>query len=86
MNEKKMNFLFRGDAFIPDFEKYFSKKHSELRKKMQERNKRIEIKEFSYRIINHWEQNGLVEVDREGGTGWRKYSVCDLIWMKIKKS
>ena len=44
---------------------------------------RIDSDDFSYRIINHWEKNGLLLNIRPDGKGWRRYSVIDLLWINI---
>jgi DNA-binding transcriptional MerR regulator len=39
---------------------------------------------ISYRLINHWEQNGIVDVERGiDGKGWRKFSFMDQIWIRL---
>jgi DNA-binding transcriptional MerR regulator len=39
---------------------------------------------LSYRLINHWEQNGIIEVERGvDGKGWRKISFMDQIWIRL---
>lgn len=60
------------------------KRKLEGRKILNLRNKGIENIGLSYRIINHWEKNGLIDVERgENGNGWRKYSFMDQIWLMI---
>ena len=50
----------------------------------------LNVKELSvsftgqtYRIINHWENAGLLDDNRESENGWRKYSPSEIIWIKI---
>ena len=39
---------------------------------------------ISYRLINHWEQNGIIDVERGvDGKGWRKFSFMDQIWISL---
>lgn len=76
-------FLFKSESFNLGFSKYFSEENKGIRKVLQERNKRIELQTFTYRVINHWEKSGLVESNREQGKGWRRYSICDLLWLNI---
>jgi DNA-binding transcriptional MerR regulator len=39
---------------------------------------------LSYRLINHWEQNGIIVVERGvDGKGWRKFSFMDQIWIRL---
>src|ERR1041385_3541880 len=37
---------------------------------------------FSYRLINTWDANGLLDIERRG-TDWRKFSVMDKVWLNI---
>lgn len=38
----------------------------------------------SYRVINHWMSEGLIEDDREAPSkGWRKLSLKDIVWLHI---
>lgn len=37
----------------------------------------------TYRVINHWSKIGLLDEDRESDGKWRKFSVVDLILLKI---
>lgn len=54
------------------------------RKALNIRDKPLNISDMSYRIINHWEKNGLISVNRgDDGTGWRKYSYMDAIWINL---
>lgn len=47
--------------------------------------KRYTVKdtELTYRIINHWMSEGLLEDDREQTAGWRKLSFKDIIWLRV---
>lgn len=47
--------------------------------------KRYTVKDTdtSYRSINHWTEEGLLDDDRSEGTGWRKLSFKELIWLRV---
>jgi len=63
---------------------YYDEKSLKIRHWLNLRNKGLNINELSYRIINHWEKNGLVDVERgENGKGWRKFSLMDALWISI---
>jgi len=77
-------FMFRGVDYELGFNDYFQNDikvgiSSFLNKKQYQ----ISNNEFSYRIINHWEKNKLTTSIRKGGTGWRKYSIMDRVWLYI---
>jgi DNA-binding transcriptional MerR regulator len=38
---------------------------------------------YSARVLNHWEKEGVLNDLREGGRGWRKYSPMDRIWIQL---
>ena len=48
-------------------------------------NKRYTVKDtdLSYRTINHWMAEGLLDDDRQHDAGWRKLSFKDLLWVRI---
>lgn len=50
-----------------------------------EKRLRISEKLVSYRLINHWEKEGLLTPYREEDGGWRKYSLMDIIWILVVK-
>ena len=52
-------------------------------KQLHEQYLRLDNEDFSYRIINHWEKNGLLLNARPDGKGWRRYSIIDVIWINI---
>jgi len=82
--QTKDNWILRGDGFDLSFAEYF---YSESGKKISNwlsiKDKRLESKFLSYRVINHWENKGLLDSDRPQGSGWRKYSLMDIIWVHI---
>ena len=63
--------------FLPDDEAKPFKEHVNAKKI------RTNPKDFSYRIINHWQEYGLIEDSRPDGKGWRKFSITDVIWLHI---
>jgi DNA-binding transcriptional MerR regulator len=41
----------------------------------------VKDSDVSYRVINHWSSKDIIQENREK-SGWRKFSVLDLIWLK----
>lgn len=37
----------------------------------------------SSRVLNHWENAGVIDDLRKNNKGWRKYSLMDLVWIYI---
>lgn len=36
---------------------------------------------MTYRTINHWESQGLVDCDRKEDAAWRQFSIMDQLWL-----
>jgi DNA-binding transcriptional MerR regulator len=75
--------IVRGDSYDIAFANYFFGDVHYISESLNEKKHRLEAGTVSYRILNHWEQKGLLSSDRPEGKGWRKYSVIDIIWMHI---
>ncbi|MDX1836044.1 hypothetical protein DIZ81_13320 [Legionella taurinensis] len=47
--------------------------------------KKFNIKnvESTYRIINHWSKLGLFDDSRTDNKGWRKFSIVDMVWLRV---
>ncbi|MBD3338066.1 MAG: MerR family transcriptional regulator [Candidatus Lokiarchaeota archaeon] len=83
---KKKHFVFRsGDYYQLAIHEYYNasdvgKKISAL---LNKKESRLKVPDFSYRIINHWEQKGLISPDRDTEKGWRRFSIIGAIWLQI---
>ena len=42
-----------------------------------------DIPEISYRTINHWDSKGFLISNREDKATWRKFSLAEVIWLKM---
>ncbi len=38
---------------------------------------------INYRVINHWDEKGLIRFARNSTEGYRKFSLVDFIWIKV---
>lgn len=80
--DKKIFIPWTDDISVAYSSYFHDEKALPHRLRMNERSKPMSNPELSYRVINHWEKAGLIDVDRgESGTGWRKYSAMDAIWL-----
>jgi DNA-binding transcriptional MerR regulator len=77
------NWIFRGDQFLIDFHNYFKGSGKEFSNKINKKSKRLNNSEVSYRVINFWEEQNLINSNRPQGKGWRMYSVIDAVWVSI---
>lgn len=79
-------FMFRGVDYELGFADFqISKRKTGLSHFLNLKDRKVSNKEFTYRVINHWEKNKLIESNRENNRGWRRYSVMDLVWLYIIK-
>lgn len=75
-----------GSAEIMSFiEGYFLGEGSNISKNINKKTAKITDDKLSYRIINHWEKEGILSDKRPSGKGWRVYSAIDTFWIKIIK-
>lgn len=82
-NLDKGKAVFRGDAFDMSFYPYVASDmaeayHSLLNEKRFTTNK-VDV---STRVAIHWEEEGVIDDEREEGKGWRRYSLLGLIWLQ----
>lgn len=62
---------------------YLDEKSSKVRKLIKEKKVSISSTSQSYRIINHWEEKNLLLKQKGRKTGWRKFSLIDILWIGI---
>lgn len=81
----RRNFLTASDGFDERFIVWFlhNPEAREPKQFVSEKGSRPNLDEFSYRIINHWQENGLIEDERTRPKGWRKFSISDIVWLHI---
>ena len=81
----RRNISFASDWFDMRFGVWFlhDNEAKKLKELICERKIRSNPESFSYRIINHWQEYGLIEDKRPDGKGWRKFSVSDIVWLHI---
>ena len=77
-------FMFRAVEFDLGYADFHASEHNlGLIESLNKKNRMLPTGEFTYRIINHWEENKLLTSFRKDGTGWRKYSIMDMVWVYI---
>jgi DNA-binding transcriptional MerR regulator len=55
-----------------------------IREKLQERRFTVGDTGVTYRVINHWEEKGLIpEGFRQTDKGWRKFSFVEMVWFEV---
>ncbi len=86
--KRKKHKIFRGENFkqsdIIDF--YDSEIGKKISAYLNERRFSLGSDKVTYRVINHWEKEGLLTFQRDSEKGWRRYSIIDTVWMEILKT
>lgn len=54
-----------------------------LHKQVNEKQFTVKDGDITYRVINHWTAQGLLDDGREDSSNWRKLSLKDLLWLRI---
>ena len=77
--------LGKGEEFYLAWICYINSESGKLfSKQINEKKERLSgLSELTYRVINHWENKGLLTFSRSTEKGWRKYSIVDIIWIQI---
>ena len=78
-------YVFKGVDFEIGFKEFNKNNNFGFIDFLKVRNMKILSKDFSYRVINHWEKNNLIDSKRIENKGWRKYSIIDIVWLYIIK-
>lgn len=66
------------------FYHFASEKGRAASKMLNLKNATIKDTDQTYRIINHWSSEGLIDDDREEDSKqWRKLSIIDIVWIRV---
>lgn len=85
MAKKTLSKLFipRSDAFAFDLADYqFNDKFQKVRELMNDRRFTVGETDVAYRVINHWDQSGLLPDGVRGDGSWRKFTLPEMVWLK----
>jgi DNA-binding transcriptional MerR regulator len=52
-----------------------------FRKRITERKYTAKNIESTYRMVNHWAKLGIIESAQTEPSGWRKFSIVDMVWL-----
>jgi len=85
--EIKNMFLWRWERFEIEFTTYIITKENswlkgKLEKLLSDRVYTIKSTSKSYRHINHWESQWILDNNRNKDSWWRKFNLLELIWIK----
>ena len=86
-NATSHNILISSDEYLINWSRYFTApEHVNRISFFNEKTHRINEKNLSSRVINHWEGLGLIKAERTENAGWRKFSIMDIIWIQLMRT
>ncbi|MFN0065317.1 MAG: MerR family transcriptional regulator [Chlamydiales bacterium] len=76
--------MFRGDHFAINLAKaYESQKCQELIKSFRSRVLALKKEDATYRTLSHWDDMELLECERDGEKGWRRFNLTERLWVQV---
>jgi len=76
--------MFRGDHFSINLSKtYESQNCQKLIKNFRSRILALTQEDATYRTISHWDTMGLLECERDGEKGWRRFNLIERLWVQV---
>lgn len=74
---------YHNEAFDIGFYNYFKNlEDNKISQLLNSKERKVTFETISYRQLNSWEQQGLLNGNREGRE-WRRFSIMDALWVKI---
>ena len=69
--------IFRGHTFVSNLNKLIDSKQAMKNLEiLSQRYCELKIDTLSYRTLHHWDSVGLIECQRESGSGWRRFNLA----------
>ncbi len=76
--------IFRGYRFVSNLNKLINSTQAMRNLEvLSQRNCELKIDTLSYRTLHHWDSIGLIECQRESGSGWRRFNLVEAIWVHV---
>ena len=76
--------IFRGHRFVTNLNKLIDSTQAMRNiEVLSQRNCELKIDTLSYRTLHHWDSIGLIECQRESGSGWRRFNLVEAIWVHV---
>lgn len=84
---KRKLYIPRGDAFLDDLACYeFEEEFEGVRRLMHQRRFTVGESGTTYRTINHWNTSNILPEGVKNETGWKKFTLPELVWLQIVQS
>ncbi len=81
--KNRKNIFPASDWFDLNFLGDFVHSTSKSKKAITEQIYKLGEEKISSRVLNHWYEAGILEDDRPNGKGWKKFSISELVWIRI---
>lgn len=77
------NVLFNLDWYDEHFISNFLNEKLDIKEYLNRPRFRLKDELISSRVVNHWQELGLITDNRPEGKGWRKFSISEMVWINI---
>jgi DNA-binding transcriptional MerR regulator len=81
--KNRKNIFPPSDWFDLNFHGGFLTSQSPITNFLSEQTHKIGEEKLSSRVLNHWYEVGILKDDRPNGKGWKKFSISELIWIRV---
>ena len=76
--------MFRGDQFMINLVRsYESSKCRKMVNDFRSRVLSLKKEDATYRVLSHWDTMGLLECERDGEKGWRRFNLIERLWVQV---
>ncbi len=78
----RTNWIPLNEGMLEEFDNFILSQ-KKIQARLSEKNIKQSNIHITSRLLNHWEKLGLIDDERPDGKGWRKFSICDIVWMEL---
>lgn len=76
--------MFRGDNFMINLVRFDeSPKCRKMVNSFRSRVLALKKEDTTYRVLSHWDSMGLLECERDGTKGWRRFNLIERLWVQV---
>ena len=81
---KPGHWIFRGDGFFFGLGEYLASENGKrVAAVLHEPRYTLKETDLTYRVVNHWDSEGLIDSTRAEEKGWRRFSLLDVVWLHV---
>lgn len=80
---ERNNAFAASDWFDENFFEGFLYSNLNITEQLNNQKHTIREENISSRVLNHWYEMGIITDDRENKKGWKKFSLSELVWIRI---